>query len=94
MIERVISPEIAIGSFGLISIALAFSRELKEKIREEQKGFCADCGLKPKKLEIHHIIPQSMGGPDTEDNAVGLCPNCHQEWDERAKKGKFFKKKK
>jgi 5-methylcytosine-specific restriction endonuclease McrA len=94
MIERVISPEIAIGSFGLISIALAFSRGLKEEIRKKQKGFCADCGLKPEKLHIHHIIPQSMGGPDTKDNAVGLCPNCHQKWDERAKEGKFFKKKK
>jgi 5-methylcytosine-specific restriction endonuclease McrA len=94
MIERVISPEVVIDSFGLIGIALAFSRRLKEEIRKKQDNVCASCGKKVKKLQIHHIIPQSMGGPDTEDNAVGLCPNCHQEWDERAKEGKFFKKKK
>ena len=94
MIERVISPEVAIGSFGLISIALAFSIRLKKEIREKQGGVCASCGQKVKKLQIHHIIPQSMGGSDTRDNAVGLCPDCHDKWDELAKKGVFFKKKK
>jgi len=94
MIERVISPEVVIGSFGLLSIGLAFSRGLKEKIRKEQKGICADCGKKPKKLEIHHIIPQSMEGPDTRDNAVGLCPECHDKWDALAfLKGIFYGKK-
>ena len=30
-------------------------------------------------LEVHHIIPLADGGPDTTDNAVALCPNCHRE---------------
>ena len=85
----------ALSSLALYSISLlAFPKELKKRVREEQKGVCADCGEKPKKLEIHHIIPQSMGGSDTRDNAVGLCPDCHDKWDELAKQGKFFKKKK
>lgn len=29
-------------------------------------------------LEIHHILPLSVGGEDTIDNAVALCPNCHR----------------
>lgn len=29
-------------------------------------------------LEVHHIIPLSLGGDDAIDNAVALCPNCHR----------------
>lgn len=30
-------------------------------------------------LEVHHRIPLSMGGDDTVENAIALCPNCHRE---------------
>lgn len=29
-------------------------------------------------LEVHHVRPLSEGGPDTVDNAVACCPNCHR----------------
>ncbi|MHC4278085.1 MAG: MrcB family domain-containing protein [Planctomycetota bacterium] len=29
-------------------------------------------------LECHHIIERAEGGPDTIDNTVALCPNCHR----------------
>lgn len=29
-------------------------------------------------LEIHHITQLSHGGPDTPENTVALCPNCHR----------------
>nr|WP_321352636.1 HNH endonuclease [uncultured Methanoregula sp.] len=29
-------------------------------------------------LETHHIIPLANGGPDTIENVVALCPNCHR----------------
>ena len=29
-------------------------------------------------LEIHHIVPLPEGGPDTIENVVALCPNCHR----------------
>lgn len=29
-------------------------------------------------LEVHHIIPLSMGGHDTVENSKALCPNCHR----------------
>ncbi len=29
-------------------------------------------------LEIHHVQTLADGGPDTIDNAVALCPNCHR----------------
>ncbi len=29
-------------------------------------------------LEVHHILFLSEGGPDTIENTVALCPNCHR----------------
>jgi len=29
-------------------------------------------------LESHHVVSLSQGGPDTIENAVALCPNCHK----------------
>ncbi|MBY3513049.1 HNH endonuclease [Rhizobium laguerreae] len=29
-------------------------------------------------LEVHHVRPLAEGGPDTIDNAVACCPNCHR----------------
>lgn len=29
-------------------------------------------------LECHHIHPLAKGGPDTIENTVALCPNCHR----------------
>lgn len=28
--------------------------------------------------DIHHIIPLSMGGPDTNDNIMHVCPTGHR----------------
>jgi hypothetical protein len=29
-------------------------------------------------LEVHHIIALSAGGPDSIENVIALCPNCHR----------------
>lgn len=29
-------------------------------------------------LEVHHVRPLAEGGPDTVDNAIAACPNCHR----------------
>ena len=44
-----------------------------------QAGFrCANPVCRtPLTLEIHHIVPISKKGGDSEDNLVALCPNCH-----------------
>lgn len=39
---------------------------------------CWRCGYKTP-LERCHIIPSSLGGPDTADNLVLLCRRCHIE---------------
>jgi len=96
MKERLISTlEIGISALALYGLSfLAFPRELKERVRREQGGVCAWCGQKTKKLTIHHIIPQAMGGSDIIENAIGLCRNCHNYWDRLAfEKHKFYDKK-
>ena len=30
-------------------------------------------------LEVHHLKQLAHGGPDTVENAVAVCPNCHRE---------------
>lgn len=29
-------------------------------------------------LEVHHRLPLAMGGDDSVENAIALCPNCHR----------------
>lgn len=56
-------------------------------VRSKAKGRCEAClSNAPFKsadglpyLEVHHLRPLSEGGPDTTNNAVAICPNCHRE---------------
>ena len=50
-------------------------------------GRCEGCGQEaPFKrrsdgepyLEVHHKFPLASGGPDTIENSIALCPNCHR----------------
>lgn len=50
---------------------------------------CESCGWTPPNVQyvpkynpsrlfhLHHIKPLCCGGPDTRENRVALCPNCH-----------------
>lgn len=39
---------------------------------------CCIC-TKPHRVQVHHIVPASEGGADEIENAIPLCPNCHDE---------------
>ena len=56
---------------------MPFPEPLKRKIRERALFHCCLCRKISVSLEIHHIIPEAEGGPETEDNAAPLCPGCH-----------------
>lgn len=46
----------------------------------EQGGYCNGCGhhYVPELLEVDHVVPKSLGGPDTRDNLQLLCPMCNR----------------
>ncbi|MCI5140796.1 MAG: hypothetical protein D3909_03520 [Candidatus Electrothrix sp. ATG1] len=60
---------------------------LAELVKRQAQGVCQDC-KKPapfvsKKtgapyLEVHYILPLAEGGPDSRENVLALCPNCHK----------------
>ena len=79
-------PAFFIGaSLGLLAISLlSFSHAIKKQVREEQDGQCAKCAHKPKKLQVHHRVPEAMGGAGNRQNAVGLCPPDHKYFDKLA----------
>ena len=49
------------------------------------------CGVK---IEIHHIEPAADGGPDTADNAIPVCFECHAEiqlYNDKHPRGRKFR---
>ena len=52
---------------------------LKEKILELDNYICQAWGCnKRENLEIHHIIPRSLGGKNVEWNLISLCHKHHE----------------
>ncbi len=55
-------------------------------VLNQAKGKCESCGSEAPFLtsegepflEVHHVHQLSDGGPDTIENAVAVCPNCHR----------------
>lgn len=55
-------------------------------VRREANGRCELCTSKAPfltndgrpYLEVHHVKELANKGPDTPDNTVALCPNCHR----------------
>lgn len=76
------------GGRGKIGIVL--HRKRSAKIRKythmRANGFCESCANRaPFKnsvgqpfLEVHHILRLADDGPDSVENVVALCPNCHR----------------
>lgn len=57
---------------------MSFSQKIKEEVMVASARHCSVCHqYKGLKVEIHHIVPKSKGGEDTESNAISLCFDCH-----------------
>ena len=69
---------------------MAFTEPLKRAVRKKAHHCCCIC-KSTGSVEIHHIIPQAEGGPDTEDNAAPLCSSCHEMFGANPQKRKFIK---
>jgi hypothetical protein len=68
---------------------MAFTEALKTRVRKRAHLACCLC--KSMGVEVHHVIPQEEGGPDTEDNAAPLCPSCHETYGANPQKRKFIR---
>ena len=65
---------------------MAFSEKLKSDVRRQAAFRCCRC--QDIGVEIHHIIPQAVGGSDEEDNAAPLCAKCHGDFGDNPAKRK------
>lgn len=68
---------------------MAFTEQLKLSVKRRSHFCCSLCHVLG--VEVHHIIPQSENGPDTEENAAALCPSCHETYGANPVKRKFIK---
>lgn len=59
--------------------ALAISDEVRERVRERDRGLCVYCG-KPGLPEAH-FIARSHSGLGIEQNILTLCRPCHERFD-------------
>lgn len=48
--------------------------------RDENTCVCCDEWLPRGELQLHHILPLRLNGPDQPFNLVVLCHGCHTEW--------------
>lgn len=65
---------------------MAFSESLKLEVKKRSAFRCCRCNAIG--VEIHHIVPQKDGGPDTIENAAPLCPRCHEDFGDNPSKRK------
>ena len=54
-----------------------FTKEEWENLLEKCGNKCLRCGKTGVKLEIDHVIPVALGGPNTIDNLQPLCRKCN-----------------
>ena len=73
---------------------MPFPPDVAERALLDSGRYCCLCHIFcGTKIELHHIVAEADGGPDTYDNCIPLCFNCHAEvraYDPRHPKGRRF----
>jgi hypothetical protein len=57
---------------------MGFSEKIKNEAKRKAAYRCVVC--KEPLVQVHHIVPESEGGPNTLDNAAPLCALCHDRY--------------
>jgi 5-methylcytosine-specific restriction endonuclease McrA len=60
--------------------SMSFSEALKAQVKDRAHFTCCYCRDRQAKVDVHHIVPEAQGGPDTLDNAAPLCGSCHDRY--------------
>jgi hypothetical protein len=55
-----------------------FPRSVIDRILVDTGRRCCLCGTMHR-IQVHHLQPVSQGGSNDYENAITLCPNCHDE---------------
>ena len=57
---------------------MGFPKTVKDEMLVASARHCCVCHrYKGVKVEVHHIVQESKGGPNTFENAIALCFDCH-----------------
>jgi len=68
---------------------MTFSEKVKLEAKRKSAFRCCICH-RPF-VEVHHIVPQAEGGPDTFSNAATLCSSCHDLYGGNPEKRKIIR---
>jgi 5-methylcytosine-specific restriction endonuclease McrA len=52
-------------------------QQIRQQVLERDSFRCVICGVSNKIMATHHKVPTSSGGPDTLENMITLCFECH-----------------
>jgi tetratricopeptide (TPR) repeat protein len=59
---------------------MSFSPSAKQEALVRSRRRCCVCHeFAGRSSSVHHVVPKAEGGPDTLDNAIVLCLQCHAE---------------
>lgn len=58
---------------------MAIKGPTKKAVHQRDKYKCRKCGAFSD-LQLHHVVPQRLGGADDSYNLVCLCHECHTLW--------------
>ena len=53
-------------------------QHLYRQVLQRDGWRCQSCGNR-RNLQVHHILPRSQSGDDTEENLTTLCSECHDQ---------------
>lgn len=51
------------------------------QLRASKVGPCRVCG-RDEWIDLHHLIPRSVGGSDVAENLIPLCHRCHMAYED------------
>ena len=73
---------------------MGFPLKIKQKALTLSARHCSVCHrYKGVRMEVHHLIQEADGGPNTLDNAIPVCFDCHSDaghFNNRHPKGSKF----